>query len=114
MDNESAESKTASRTGWIIYWLCVCACAIPTVFEVFFYYQEHIAVYFYIATSLLVIGGVLSWCLLDSKKREKALSMKMVAAIIFCGPLAVPVYFVDSRGFKSAAKVGLGLVLYIP
>jgi len=92
----------------------VIALIITTALQVVFYYHEEIAVYFYVLSGLSIGGGVYAWCHFDSKERGRKLSQNMRMAIGLAGPIAVPIYFVGSRGFKAAGKVGFGLLLYLP
>ena len=112
--SEAILVPSSTKKRWAIYWLCVLALVITTALQVVFYYRDEISVLFYALSCVSIGGGVYAWCHFDSKERGKKLSQNMRMAIGFIGPIAVPIYFIESRGFKAAIKTGLGLLLYAP
>ena len=114
MNEPPQSTPDLKKKRWLSYWLCVLALCVITVLEVVFYYREGIAVYLYILSCFSVGGGVYAWCHFDGKERGYRFTQNMRMAIGLVGPIAVPVYFVRTRGFKAASKVGFGLYLYIP
>lgn len=98
----------------LIYWTCLFILLLSTVCQVYFYYQKDVAVYFYILSCLTLGSGVYGWVHFDSKERNINLTWGSRYGLIFFGPIGVPIYFVQTRGFKKAIKSGLGLALYVP
>ena len=114
MSDKVIASPRFAKKRWTLYWLSVVALVITTALQVVFYYRDEISVYFYILSCFSIGGGIYAWCHFDSKEREREISQNMRMAIGILGPIAVPIYFIESRGFKAAGKVGLGLFLYVP
>jgi hypothetical protein len=114
MSPEAEIQSNNRKKRWLIYWVCVLASMVITVLEVAFYYHKEWDAYFYVLSSLAVIVGVSAWCYYDCRVRNGKLSQAMRGAIAFLGPFGVSAYFIESRGFRAALKVGFGLFLYVP
>ena len=114
MNDPTQSIPNRNKKQSLAYWLCVLALCVTTALQVIFYYQEDLAVYLYILSCFSIGGGVYTWCHYDGKERGYRFTQNMRIAIGVAGPVAIPVYFVRTRGFKAAAKVGFGLFLYIP
>ena len=112
MDTD-AQSLIFNKRRWLSYSLCLLSSCVLTALEVFFYYQS-VAVFLYILGCIAIGGGAYGWVYYDAQERGIRLTYNMKAAIGWVGPIAIPVYFVRSRGFKAAAKTGFGLILYVP
>ncbi len=112
--NTIAQSLTFKKERRLSYSLCLLASCIITALEVYYYYRDGAAVYLYILGCFAIGGGAYGWVYYDALERGNRLTHNMRNAICLVGPIAIPVYFVRSRGFKAAAKTGFGLILYVP
>jgi len=56
--------------------------------------------------------AVAAWCHLDARVNGCLISRRLSIWIVLAALFAVPVYLVQSRGWKGALKVGLGLPFF--
>src|ERR1700733_2823660 len=106
--NITAQGSFLKKGRWLSYLLCLLALCVITALEVVFYYRDGAAVFLYIMSCFAIGGGAYGWVYYDAQERRIRLTQNMKRAIGFVGPIAIPVYFVRSRGFKMAAKTGFG------
>jgi hypothetical protein len=112
--NTGTQGATFKKERWFAYFFCLLALCVITVLEVFFYYRDNIQVLLYILSCIAIGGGAYGWVYYDAKERGIRFTKNMKTTVGLFGPIAIPVYFVRSRGFKVAAKTGFGLALYVP
>jgi len=111
---EPTEKKRYEKRRWHIYGGTLVLLVLLTVGQVAFYYDQGLALLFYIASCITIGGGVLAWCIYDSLARGFRLSSRDRWWIGMLGPVFVPAYFCQSRGVRASAKSLFGLSLYAP
>ena len=108
------EKQRYEKCRWYVYGGALILLVLITVAEVMFYYDPALALLLYIASCMTIGSGVLAWCIYDSLARGFHLSSRYKGRIGMLGPVFVPVYFFQSRGFRESAKSLFGLSLYAP
>ncbi len=97
-----------------VYWGCVVLSVIATFFEVYYFYNQEVLVYLITINRLTIIVGAFTWVYFDSKERDVTLTWGGIICLFLFSIIAVPIYFILSRGYRNGMKSGFGLVLYLP
>ena len=114
MTPEPTEKQRYEKRRWHVYGGTLLLLVLVTVAEVRFYYDQGLAPFFYVVSCMTIGGGVWAWCIYDSLARGFHLSSRYRWWIGMLGPVFVPAYFCQSRGFRESAKSLFGLSLYAP
>jgi hypothetical protein len=67
----------------------------------------------WILNTIVGVVAIVAWCRYDSQIRGYPLSASLKLLIWLIALIGVPVYLVQSRGWKGAAKLGFGLPVFL-
>lgn len=113
LNTEMEESEPSLRRWRIIAFVTfMTASAFIAVADFVFYEIKWWTDGSWILDVLITTIAIAVWCHLDARLKGRLISRRLSVWIVLASLFAVPVYLVQSRGWKGALKLGLGLPFF--